>query len=150
MIRKTSENNKKVLNKEIEQARFNNAKVIKRDRLQAEFEEVIRLWDDSLPSTILDADSISYQIDELSSKISRIREDIQKISNENMRRERHNTRISIIQEQTQGMENELEEIVAVLGKVEEKSTYLEIHSRYSSTFEWRVSKSEHFYTTCNS
>jgi DNA repair exonuclease SbcCD ATPase subunit len=133
LIRKTSENNKKVLNKEIEQARFNNAKVIKRDRLQAEFEEVIRLWDDSLPSTILDADSISYQIDELSSKISRIREDIQKISNENMRRERHNTRISIIQEQTQGMENELEEIVAVLGKVEEKSTYLEILKKAFST-----------------
>ena len=133
LVKRTSEKQKTSLNKEIEQARFNNAKVIKRDRLQNEFEEVVRLWDDSLPSTILDADDISYQIDELSSKISRIREDIEKVSNENMRRERHNTRVSIIQEQTQDMENELEEIVAVLGKAEEKATYLEILKKAFST-----------------
>ena len=133
LVKRTSEKQKTSLNKEIEQARFNNAKVIKRDRLQNEFEEVVRLWDDSLPSTILDADDISYQIDELSSKISRIREDIEKVSNENMRRERHNTRVSIIQEQTQDMEDELEEIVAVLGKVEEKATYLEILKKAFST-----------------
>ena len=133
LVKQTAEKKKASLNKEIEQARSNNEKVMKRDRLQNEFEEVVRLWDGSLPSTILDAENISYQIDELSSKISRIREDIQKISNENMRRERHNTRISIIQEQTQGMENELEEIVAVLGKVEEKATYLEILKKAFST-----------------
>ena len=133
LVKRTSEKQKTSLNKEIEQARFNNAKVIKRDRLQNEFEEVVRLWDDSLPSTILDADDISYQIDELSSKISRIREDIEKVSNENMRRERHNTRVSIIQEQTQDMEDELEEIVAVLGKAEEKATYLEILKKAFST-----------------
>ena len=133
LVKRTSEKQKTSLNKEIEQARFNNAKVIKRDRLQNEFEEVVRLWDDSLRSTILDADDISYQIDELSSKISRIREDIEKVSNENMRRERHNTRVSIIQEQTQDMEDELEEIVAVLGKAEEKATYLEILKKAFST-----------------
>ena len=133
LVKRTSEKQKTSLNKEIEQARFNNAKVIKRDRLQNEFEEVVRLWDDSLPSTILDADDISYQIDELSSKISRIREDIEKVSNENMRRERHNTRVSIIQEQTQDMEDELEEIVVVLGKAEEKATYLEILKKAFST-----------------
>ena len=133
LVKRTSEKQKASLNKEIEQARFQNAKVIKKDRLQNEFEEVVRLWDDSLPSTILDADDISYQIDELSSKISRIREDIEKVSNENMRRERHNTRVSIIQEQTQDMEDELEEIVAVLGKVEEKATYLEILKKAFST-----------------
>ena len=133
LVKRTSEKQKTSLNKEIEQARFNNAKVIKRDRLQNEFEEVVRLWDESLPSTILDADDISYQIDELSSKISRIREDIEKVSNENMRRERHNTRVSIIQEQTQDMEDELEEIVAVLGKAEEKATYLEILKKAFST-----------------
>ena len=133
LVKQTAETHKITLNKEIEQARFNNAKVIKRDRLQNEFEEVVRLWDDSLPSTILDADDISYQIDELSSKISRIREDIEKVSNENMRRERHNTRVSIIQEQTQDMEDELEEIVAVLGKAEEKATYLEILKKAFST-----------------
>jgi DNA repair exonuclease SbcCD ATPase subunit len=133
LIQKTNENHKSQLIKEMEKARFNNAKVIKKDRLQNEFEEVVRLWESSLPSTILDADNISYQIDELSSKISRIREDIEKVSNENMRRERHNTRVSIIQEQSQQMEDELEEIVAVLGKAEEKATHLEILKKAFST-----------------
>ena len=133
LVQKTNENHKNQLIKEMEKARFNNAKVIKKERLQNEFEEVVRLWDVSLPSTILDAEDISYQIDELSSKISRIREDIEKVSNENMRRERHNTRVSIIQEQTHDMEDELEEIVAALGKVEERGTYLEILKKAFST-----------------
>jgi len=133
LVQKTNENHKTKLNREIEQARFNNEKVIKKERLQNEFEEVVRLWEGSLPSTILDAENISYQIDELSSMIDRIREDVEKVSNENMRRERHNTRISIIQEQTQDMENELEEIVAALGKVEERATHLEILKKAFST-----------------
>ena len=47
--------------------------------------------------------------------------------------ERHNTRLSIIQEQTEGFEEELEEIVAALGKVEEKATHLEILKKAFST-----------------
>ena len=133
LVQKTNENHKTKLNREMEQARFNNAKVIKKERLQTEFEEVVRFWDGSLPSTILDAEDISYQIDELSSMIDRIREDVEKVSNENMRRSRHNTRISIIQEQTTNMEDELEEIVAALGKVEERATHLEILKKAFST-----------------
>ena len=133
LIQKTNENHKNSLMKEIEKARFQNAKVIKKERLQTEFEEVVRLWDGSLPSTILDAEDISYQIDELSSKISNLRESIERVSRENMRRERHNTRIDIIQEQTREFEDELEGIVAALGKVEEKATYLEILKKAFST-----------------
>ena len=133
LVQKTNENQKTKLNREMEQARFNNEKVIKKERLQTEFEEVVRFWDGSLPSTILDAEDISYQIDELSSMIDRIREDVEKVSNENMRRSRHNTRISIIQEQTTNMEDELEEIVAALGKVEERATHLEILKKAFST-----------------
>ena len=133
LVQKTNENHKTELNREMEQARFNNEKVIKKERLQTEFEEVVRFWDGSLPSTILDAEDISYQIDELSSMIDRIREDVEKVSNENMRRSRHNTRISIIQEQTTNMEDELEEIVAALGKVEERATHLEILKKAFST-----------------
>ena len=50
-----------------------------------------------------------------------------------MRRERHNTRVSIIQQQTHDMEDDLEEIVAALGKVEERGTYLEILKKAFST-----------------
>ena len=121
------------LSYEMDIARQENEKVLTRDRLQGEFEEAVRRWDDSLPSTILDGDYLSQEIDELSSKISNLSAEIQRISAENMKAERHNTRMEIIKEQTEGMETALEEIVAALGKVEETATYLEILKKAFST-----------------
>ncbi len=121
------------LSYEMDIARQENEKVLTRDRLQDEFEEAVRRWDDSLPSTILDGDYLSQEIDELSSKISNLSAEIQRISAENMKAERHNTRMEIIKEQTENMETELEEIVAALGKVEETATYLEILKKAFST-----------------
>ena len=121
------------LSYEMDIARQENEKVLTRDRLQGEFEEAVRRWDDSLPSTILDGDYLSQEIDELSSKISNLSAEIQRISAENMKAERHNTRMEIIKEQTENMETELEEIVAALGKVEETATYLEILKKAFST-----------------
>jgi DNA repair exonuclease SbcCD ATPase subunit len=81
----------------------------------------------------LDGEKISASIDEVSSRISSVREEIERISASNLVAERHNTRIDIIQEQTQGFENDLEEIVEALGKVEERSTHLEILKKAFST-----------------
>ena len=121
------------LEEEIEADREHNEKVRKRDRLQMEFEEAIRRWDSLLPSEILDGEYLSHEIDELSSKISSLSNEIQRISAQNMKAERHNTRLDIIQEQTDNMEKELEEIVAALGKVEERATYMEILKKAFST-----------------
>ena len=118
---------------EIEEGNEHNKKVVIRDNQQREYESSIRDWDSSLPSQILDGDEISASIDELSSKIANIRSEIEKVSAENQMAERHNTRISIIEEQTETMESQLEEIVAALGKVEEKSAHLEILKKAFST-----------------
>ena len=118
---------------EIEEGNEHNKKVVIRDNQQREYESSIRDWDGSLPSQILDGDEISASIDELSSKIANIRSEIEKVSAENQMAERHNTRISIIEEQTETMESQLEEIVAALGKVEEKSAHLEILKKAFST-----------------
>ena len=114
------------IEEELERGNEHNKRIIIRNNQQREYESCIRDWDSSLPYQILDGDDLSSQIDELSSKISNIRSDIERVSNENMMAERHNTRLSIIQEQTEGFEKELEEIVAALGQVEEKATHLEI------------------------
>ena len=117
----------------IEKARDHNNRIVVRDVQQREFEELMKIVDNSLPSQILDGDALSSQIDELTSKIQDIRSDIERVSNENQMAERHNTRISIIQEQTNDMESQLEEIVAALGQVEEKSAHLEILKKAFST-----------------
>ena len=121
------------IEEEIERAQEHNRKVVVRNVQQREFEELMKTVDNSLPSQILDGDEISTQIDELTSKIANIRTQIETVSAENVVAERHNTRISIIQEQTSDMESQLEEIVAALGKVEEKSAHLEILKKAFST-----------------
>ena len=126
-------NNIVVLNEQIKEAQEQNKQVTIRDHQQREYESCIRDWDSSLPSTILDGDKLSSQIDELSSKISGIRSSIEEISASNLVAERHNTRLEIIQEQTEGFENELEEIVAALAKIEETAAHLEILKKAFST-----------------
>ena len=133
LIERTSTNHMVSLGKEIEKIKRGNKKVVHKVELQDEFEEMVKLYDVTLPYTILDGEYISYQIDEISSRVSGLSEEIERVSNENVRRERHNTRISIIQEQTADMERELEEIVVDLGKIEERATHLEILKKTFST-----------------
>ena len=126
-------NNQVILQEKIAEAKKHNKLCIIRDSQQREYEDLIRDWDNSLPSTILDGEDISSQIDELSSNIASVRNRIEGISASNLVAERHNTRISIIQEQSEGMETQLEEVVAALGKIEEQATHLEILKKAFST-----------------
>ena len=126
-------NNQVILQEKIAEAKEHNKLCTIRDSQQREYESLIRDWDSGLPSIILDGDDLSSSIDELSSKIARSRNEIENISASNLVAERHNTRISIIQEQSEGMEAQLEEVVAALGKIEEKATHLEILKKAFST-----------------
>ena len=121
------------IEEEIEKIEAHNKKITIRDVQRRNFEELMRTVDKSLPSQILDGDEISSQIDEIASRISSVKQEIENVAEENMRAERHNTRLSVIQEQTDEFEKELEEIVAALGEVEEKSTHLEILKKAFST-----------------
>jgi DNA repair exonuclease SbcCD ATPase subunit len=124
---------RRLISKQIEEAKENNARVIRREALQNDYESFIRNVDDSLPTEIFDGEELSSSIDEISSRILQAREKIEEISASNLVAERHNTRLEIIQEQTRDFENELEEIVEALGKVEERSTHLEILKKAFST-----------------
>jgi DNA repair exonuclease SbcCD ATPase subunit len=121
------------LKKKIAEAKEHNRLVVIQKNQQRQYEDYIRDLDSSLPSTILDGDEISASIDDLSSKLRNLHSEIDRISAENMLAERHNTRVSIIQEQSEGMESQLEELVTALGKVEEQSAHLEILKKAFST-----------------
>ena len=117
----------------VEKGNEHNKLVIIRNNQQREYEGCIRDWDSSLPSQILDGDDLSSQIDELSSKINNIRVEMDKAIEENLRRERHNTRLDIIVEQTREFEFQLEEVVGSLAKIEERASNLEILKKAFST-----------------
>ena len=122
-----------ILNEQIDEARVNNVKVNTRDTLQSDFEDSIRSVNSFLPTEIFDGEELSSRIDEISSRISNARVEIEKIAEANMKAERHNTRLDIIGEQTANFERELEEIVEALSKVEERATHLEILKKAFST-----------------
>ena len=128
-----AENETEVLKGKIAEAKEHNKRVVIQKNQQRQYEDYIRDLNSSLPSQILDGDEISTSIDELSSKLRNIHSEIDRVSSENMKAERHNTRVSIIQEQSEGMESQLEELVAALGKVEEQSAHLEILKKAFST-----------------
>ena len=121
------------IEEELEKGRANNLRVGRRDALQKEFEETLGQVDNNLPLTIFDKEEVSSQISTLSSKIQGLQEEVRRVANENNSATQHNTRLEIIQEQTAGFEKELEEIVEALGKVEDKSTHLEILKKAFST-----------------
>ena len=117
----------------IREAKKNNERMHRRDTLQKQFEEVMGQVDNKLPSQIFDKEEVSSQIATLSSKIQGLQERVREIAVENYKATQHNTRLEIIQEQTANFEGELEEIVEALGKVEDRSTHLEILKKAFST-----------------
>ena len=131
--RTNAHNNQVILREQLADANEHNKNVIIARNQQQQYEDYIRDLDTSLPSQILDGDEISSKIDEISSRITQVKRDIEKIAADNMVAERHNTRLDIIQEQTESFELELEEIVAALGKVEETAAHLEILKKAFST-----------------
>ena len=117
----------------IREAKKNNERMARRDKLQHDFEETMGQVDNKLPLIIFDKEEVSSQISTLSSKIEGLQERLREIAAENIKAGQHNTRLEIIQEQTADFEGELEEIVEALGKVEDKSIHLEILKKAFST-----------------
>jgi DNA repair exonuclease SbcCD ATPase subunit len=76
---------------------------------------------------------VESQIRGLEDKVKAARETLEEVVDENTRRERHNTRISIIGEQTEQFETELAGITDNLGDIENKLSVLEILKKAFST-----------------
>ena len=98
-----------------------------------EWEQLYRSIDTSLPSAISDREEVESEIRELENKVQEARRKLEEVIQENESRERHNTRIDIIQEQTKEFESELDGITAELSAVEDKLTILEILKKAFST-----------------
>ena len=69
----------------------------------------------------------------LKQQVQMAREELEEVAQENERRERHNTRIEIIQEQTTQFEKELGDIISQLSSIEDKLSILEILKKAFST-----------------
>jgi len=112
--------------------RVNTIRIVAKRKVE-EWEDLFRDIDNSLPGDILDAEQLKNDIIKLKKKIKDSRDAWEDVAAENERIERHNTRISIIEEQQQDFEDQLTSLTEEISKVEEKLGHIEILKKAFST-----------------
>ena len=98
-----------------------------------DWEDIFRSIDNELPSEIFDRQDMEEQVTELQTKIQEARNQLEEVIAENERRERHNTRIDIIQEQTTEFETQLSDLVDKLSALEDEVSILDVLKKAFST-----------------
>jgi len=122
-----------ILTKEkVEGERVNKIRLIAKRRIE-DWEDLFRDLDRKLPIKILDGGELKEKISELQVKIRESREAWEDVAAENERIERHNTRISIIEEQQQDFEDQLSALVEEITTIEERLGHIEILKKAFST-----------------
>ena len=97
------------------------------------WEEIYRNIDHTLPSQIPDSEETQDKIIKLRERISNRQERVTEVIEENERRERHNTRLSIIEEQQTDFEDQHKELSAELDKANSKFANVDILKKAFST-----------------
>ena len=124
---------KRVNEKLVHRIKTNNALFDKKQKTQKEWEDLYRSIDNSLPSQILDPEELQAKLDEVKGKLQKVRSELSKIAAENEDRTKRNTRIEIIQSQTDGFIEKLNTAREVLSQQKELDTNIEILKKAFST-----------------
>jgi len=117
----------------IRQIKRNNAARDGLNRAQKEWEDLYRSIDNSLPSEILNQAQLQEDLDSISDRLSEAKKELKKIAEENERITRANTRIEIIQAQTDGFVEKLNSAQEVLDTQRILDSNLEILKKAFST-----------------
>ena len=117
----------------IEKIKKDNAEFTRREKLQKEWEDLFRNIDNTLPSSILDADELQGRLDEVTEKLKTAKAKLADIASQNEEITKRNTRIEIIEAQTDGFLKKLAAAKEVLNEQQELDSNLEILKKAFST-----------------
>ena len=102
-----------------------NEQIDEKQKEERRWKELFNSIDQTLPAQIKDADELQRKIEMLAEKIDNEQKELEYVINENESRERHNTRLQVIQEQIgefkeelKTHENKLEEVKDMLGSID--------------------------------
>ena len=98
-----------------------------------EWESLFRSIDQTLPASVPDMNSIQEKITKLRARISNRRSQVEEVIAENERVERHNTKLSIIGEQTDDMVQQLSSLSLDMDEVNDVLSSVEILKKAFST-----------------
>jgi DNA repair exonuclease SbcCD ATPase subunit len=110
-----------------------NKIIVVAKRKMEEWEDLFRDIDSALPTEILDEQDLKNNIIELKRAIKEERDSLEEVIRQNEMVERHNTRMSIIEEQQDDFENQLQNLTDELTVIEEKLGHIEILKKAFST-----------------
>ena len=128
---------------EIDRIKSLNSIIANKQKKQKDFEDLYGRVDQTLSSDLLDGNQLERSIEKLRAKLNETSKKLKETIDENSRRQKHNTRIQVIEEQTTEFERELEGIEKELSEQEKISTNLEVLKRAFSTNGLIAYKLEH-------
>jgi len=117
----------------VRQIKRNNAARANLSNAQKEWEDLFRNIDNTLPSSVLDADELQEKLNEVSSELKKAKAKLADIASQNEDITRRNTRIEIIQAQTDGFVQKLSAAQEVLNQKKDLVSNLEILKKAFST-----------------
>ena len=119
--------------KKIAEIRRNNTEFDRKSKLQKDWEDLYRSIDTNLPTTILDKEELEERLASLQIELQSAKKEISRIAMENEKRTRENTRIEIIEAQTDGFIKKINKASETLKEVADLDANLETLKKAFST-----------------
>ena len=117
----------------IEEIKRNNREFERCESDKKTWEDLFRLYDRTLPSSLLDLQELRTSLESVQRRLQAAKRNLAEIAAENERRTHHNTRVQVIQEQTKDFENQLQEYKTELQINQKLESNLDILKKSFST-----------------
>lgn len=121
------------IDREISKIKQNNSLFDKKEKTRKEWEDLYRSIDNNLPTGILNEQDLKERISELSHLLKNAKHKIESVAKENEKRAKQNTRIEIIQSQTDDFIEKLNKASTLLDEYSELNANIEILKKAFST-----------------
>jgi len=121
------------ISREIEKIKANNTEYQTKISIQKDWEDLYSRIDHALSSEQVDGDELNSRITRVRGRIHTAREKLGEIAKENEKRTKNNTRIQIIQEQTEAFKSQLKEAESKIERHNKVFINLEILKKAFST-----------------
>ena len=121
------------IEEKIKRIKNDNREFERSQKIQNDWTDLYRSVDRSLPAVQLDKNQLEERLASVRAELLQRKEQLESTAKENQRRTKHNTRIQVIQEQTDSFLKELAEFKDVLAKQDALLSNLEILKKSFST-----------------
>ena len=118
---------------EIKNIKRNNNEFTRLQTLEADWKEIYRSVDRNLPTSLLDKNELAERLADVRADLLQRKEQLESTAKENEKRTKHNTRIQVIQEQTDSFLKQSEELQEVLAKQQGLASNLDVLKKAFST-----------------